>query len=84
VLVAASALLVVLLRLLFEEMTRKELEGRNFEGLGMKEGRKDVDDDDDDGDDDDDDYDDDDNDVEGVMKVVMMMITMIIIYLKLL
>ena len=36
----ASALLVVALRLLFEERTRKELEGRNFEGLGMKEGRK--------------------------------------------
>ena len=36
----ASALLVVVLRLLFEERTRKELEGRNFEGLGMKEERK--------------------------------------------
>ena len=37
-----SALLVVVLRLLFEERTRKELEGRNFasEGLGMKEERK--------------------------------------------
>ena len=36
----ASALLVVVLMLLFEERTRKELEGRNFEGLGMKEERK--------------------------------------------